>query len=315
MFRLKGRHIGDPWFHVAGETVHMWFLTQPASLPTGDRGKHWDVGHAVSSDLRNWTYRGIVLKRGRGDAWDSQKLATGCVIRRGDLYWMAYTGHRRRWAGVQRAGMAWSADLAHWHKIGENPVSEAELPWYHLGRRDEEPVHSHWRDPFLVEDDPWVYQLVCAEAAGGRRDTAGVVGRARSRDMRHWEAVGPLDADAIARQMECPSMYFIEGRWYLVFSCHPGMLSGEMKQRFPDHAFASSVYSMVSRVQWGPYRLHGAGAVQHHDAPVRIYAGQLLRWRGRWYLLGLLLESDGRKGGAVADPIPIRATPEGIRQA
>jgi len=314
MFRLEHHHIGDPWFFVEDDLAHMWFLTQPTSLPADERGKHWDIGYAVSSDLRVWEYRGIALKRGWGDAWDSGKLATGCVIKRNDLYWMAYTGHRRRWFGVQRAGLAWSDDLVRWRKLDENPVSEADSPWYDLGQREREPVHSHWRDPFLVEDGPWMYQLVCAESAGGNRDTAGVVGRARSRDMRHWDIVEPLDAEPIARLMECPNMHYIGDRWFLVFSCYPGMISNEMKQRFPDHSFKPAVYSMVSDHQWGPYRLHGVGTVQPDDAPVLIYAGQLVHWQDQWYILGFLHESDYQKGEAIADAVAVDAAPEGIKQ-
>jgi beta-fructofuranosidase len=314
MFTLKHHHIGDPWFFVEDGIAHMWFLTQPTSLPADERGKHWDVGYAVSSDLTNWDYRGLVLKRGWGDAWDSQKLATGHVIKRNGLYWMAYTGHRRRWFEVQRAGMACSDDLIHWRKLEENPVTEATSPWYDLGQRERDPVHCHWRDPFLIEDAPWMYQLMCAEAANGNRDATGVVGRARSRDMRNWEVVAPLDAERITRQMECPNMHFIEGRWHLVFSCHPGMISNEMKQRFPDHSFTSAVYSMVSDHQWGPYKLHGIGTVQPADAQVNIYAGQLVRWRDQWYLLGFLNDAVSGAKEAISDPIPVEATPEGIKQ-
>ena len=54
------------------------------------------------------------------------------MLKRDGLYWMAYTGHRRRWLGVQRAGLAWSADLEQWHKLEENPATEAAAPWYDL---------------------------------------------------------------------------------------------------------------------------------------------------------------------------------------
>jgi len=271
MFKLEHHHIGDPWFLVEDGIAHMWFLTQPMLFPPDERGKHWDIGYAISSNLRDWEYRGIVLQRGWGDAWDSQKLATGSVLKRDGLYWMAYTGHHRRWFGVQRAGLAWSTDLMHWQKLEGNLVTEAVPPWYDLGRREGESVYSHWRDPFLIEDGPWVYQLVCAQEAGSYHDNAGVVGRARSRDMRHWDVIEPLDAERIGRQMECPNMHYIDGRWYLIFSCYPGMVSDKMKQRFPDHSFAPAVYSMVSDHQWGPYRLHGLGTVQPDDAQVCIY--------------------------------------------
>jgi hypothetical protein len=133
--------------------------------------------------------------------------------------------------------------------------------------------------------------------------------------MRHWQVVEPLDAERMARQLECPNIHFIGGRWYLVFSCYPKMISDALKQRFPKHDFPPAVYSMVSDHQWGPYRLHGLGTVQPDDAPFPIYAGQLVHWQGQWYILGFLHEPDYRKGEAIADAIPVEATPAGIKQA
>ena len=314
MFRLDGRHVGDPWFHIEDGRAHMWFLTQPTSLPREERGWHWDVGYATSADLESWEYRGIVLERGWGDAWDSQKLATGSVIERDGRYWMAYTGHRARWLGVQRAGMAWSDDLATWHKLDENPTTEAARPWYDLGVRTEDKAHCSWRDPFLIDDGEWMYQLVCAVSAQGDRDTAGVVGRARSRDMRNWEVVSPLDAERVARRMECPNMHHIDDRWYLVYSSHPGMVSDMMRARFPDREFGPAAYSMVGEDMWGPYRLHGLGAIQPDDAPVRIYAPQLVRWKGAWFAMGFLLDPETTYGEAIANPVRVRATAEGIKE-
>ena len=138
MFCVDGLFIGDPWFYVDGNVAHMWFLCMPEAMGRDQRWQHWDIGHAVSRDLHNWEYRGLALERGWGDAWDSQKLATGSVIKHDGKYWMAYTGHRRQWLNIQRAGMAWSTDLESWHKYEGNPVTEASLPWYHLGERDPE---------------------------------------------------------------------------------------------------------------------------------------------------------------------------------
>ena len=314
MFRLEGYRIGDPWFFVEDGTTHMWFLTQTADSPPKTRGRDWDIGYAVSTDLVNWDYRGIALKRGWGDAWDSQKLATGSVMKRDGVYWMSYTGHRRHWLSVQRAGLAWSVDLEHWNRLDENPVTEAVLPWYDLGQRDEPPVYCYWRDPFLVEDGPLVYQLLCAVEADAPADTRGVVGRARSRDMHHWEVMEPLETDRMAREMECPIMHHIDGRWYLLFSSHAHMISDEMKARFPEHRFRSDVYSMVSDHQWGPYHIHGTGVVQPADAPAHVYAGQLVFWNGQWYILGFLFDENDKPAEAISDPIPVKATPEGIRQ-
>ena len=109
-------------------------------------------------------------------------------------------------------------------------------------------------------------------------------------------------------------MRFIDGRWYLLFSCSPHMISDALKERFPNHTFTPSVYSMVSDRQWGPYRLHGTGLVQLDEAPARVYAGQMVRWRNRWYVMGFQLTPELRAGEVIADPVEVQATPEGIKE-
>ena len=53
---------------------------------------------------------------------------------------------------------------------------------------------------------------------------------------------------------------------------------------------------------------------QPDDAPVHIYAGQLVHWREQWYMAGFLLGPGNEKGEAIADPIAVQATPQGIKQ-
>lgn len=72
---------------------------------------------------------------------------------------------------------------------------------------------------------------------------------------------------------------------------------------------------MVSDHPWGPYRVHGLGTVQPDEAPVRAYAGQIVHWQDQWIMAGFLLGPGDTKGEAIADPIAVQATPQGIKQA
>ena len=309
MYAREGHTFGDTWYFVRGEEAHLFCLTKPEGSKHG-----WDIGHLVSRDLRTWDDAGTALRRGAPGAWDDKGLATGSVIERDGIYWMAYTGHH---SGdehmVQRVGMAFSRDLHHWEKIEENPVSEAAPPHYELmstGKR----VMVHWRDPFLLADGERVLQFVCARRTHGDPTSRGTVGAAESRDMRRWTLLPPLEHDRMTEEMEVPQVYRIGGRCYLVFCTIagdprvPDMLSPSFTRRFPGHRFRRGDYSMVGRSPLGPFRIHGTGEI-FARSPVTVYASQLVDFRGEWFLLG----TEHAKGGArISDPYPVTADETGV---
>ena len=130
MFSLPGHTIGDCWFVVHDGTAHCFFCTSPEPQPSW----HWDIGHAVSEDLRSWRYVGLALRRGRSGAWDSQTLSTGCVVEHHGRFWMAYSAIRRGenppTRKVHRVGIAVSDDLFRWHKHGTGPVNQRDPRYY-----------------------------------------------------------------------------------------------------------------------------------------------------------------------------------------
>jgi beta-fructofuranosidase len=116
MLRHKNNFIGDTWYYVNEDTVHCYYLTCPTTV---ERHTAWDIGHAVSKDLINWTDHQIVLRRGKLGDWDDTCLATGSVIKHEGRFWMAYTA---KWDKPDVAvGIAVSDDLYHWEKVGNRP--------------------------------------------------------------------------------------------------------------------------------------------------------------------------------------------------
>jgi beta-fructofuranosidase len=297
---LPSHHLGDAWFHADAGRVHAFFLVCPEGTP---RHLAWDVAHASSADLRTWTHHGIALRRGPPGAWDGMCLATGSVLRRGGRFWMAYTGN---WLGPRPAiGMAWSADLHRWHKLGASPVTAIDERLYTAASRGRRRF-PHWRDPFLFEVDGVAHQLVCATAAGGE-GPAGAVGAARSRDLVRWELLPPLEVEPFAEELECPQVVSAAGRHYLVFSTPAGL-------RLPDDAAAPGepghMYAMVGDGPLGPFHLADPAPLFPADVPERPYAGRIVAHGGRMVLLGTLWSDAGDR---ISDPVRVEATASGLR--
>jgi len=303
MLTLPGKWIGDPWFYVDGDTVHCYFLTASDTNPPSTRHTNWEIGHAVSGDLSTWTDRGIVLRPGPQD-WDGHHLATGSVLRFQGRFWMAYTGHPRgEDPTIQRVGLAVSDDLHAWEKFGDKPVTEVDERYYERATSGQRPF-MHWRDPALFLNGDHVYHVVCARCRHGEAAGRGSVGVARTADMAHWEVLPPFALEPFAEELECPSILTLNQKWFLVFSTHRHLIAPSRREAGPEASLRSGTYSMVSDSPLGPYRF--CGMIERTSAPV--YAGQIVVWKGRPYLLGT--RTDRRD--TISDPLPVTADAHGI---
>ncbi len=144
------RWIWDSWYAREGDAHHAFFLAAPRALGDPElRHVNAVVGHAVSTDLREWTHLPDALIPGRPGRFDDLAIWTGSVVRHGDVWRMFYTGISTE-AGPsrQRIGHAVSEDLVHWKRVSSDPVAVADPRWYSTFERDG------------VEDfrDPWVFQ-------------------------------------------------------------------------------------------------------------------------------------------------------------
>jgi beta-fructofuranosidase len=293
-------HLGDSWYCADGDRIHCFFLVCPDTVP---RHTAWDIGHASSFDLKTWTYHGVVLRRGTEGAWDGICLATGSALRRGGRFWMAYTGN---WFGPQPAvGLAVSSDLHEWQKRAANPITTIDEHHYTAASRGRRQF-PHWRDPFLCEIEGVVYQLVCATAAGGE-SRAGTVGVARSRDLNRWEIMPPLDVEPFAEELECPQVVSAGAFHHLVFSTPAGLL-------LSDNAAPSdqpgNMYAMIGQSPLGPFRIADPAPLLPADTNERTYAGRIVAFGGRHFLLGTVWSDAGDR---ISDPIPVELTATGVK--
>ena len=187
MLRLPDSWVWDSWYAVADGWHHAFYLRASRGLRDPDRRhRHPSVGHAVSSDLREWTVLPDALAVSESPAFDDWTTWTGSIVRDDarSRWVMAYTGSSRADGGlVQRIGFATSLDLLTWDKTDPTTVLGADPRWYEtLGTSDW--FDEAWRDPFLFRgDDGRWHMYVTARANHGPVRGRGVVGHATSLDL------------------------------------------------------------------------------------------------------------------------------------
>jgi sucrose-6-phosphate hydrolase SacC (GH32 family) len=306
MFRLPDSWLWDFWLAKHDKTYHLFFLYASRALHDPDR-RHLraGVGHAVSTDLVNWTRVADAIVRGDAPGFDRTATWTGSVVRGPDGTWsMFYTGTTRHEDGTlqQQVGRATSPDLYHWVKDERNPLVCADPRWYEtLGGAD--PWRDeHWRDPWVFADpdgDGW-HMLITARAGDGAPDDRGVIGRAHSPDLVEWEVRPPLSEPGGGfGQLEVPQVEKIDGRWVLIFNCAEREFSADRAARGgPGGIWVANAGSAL-----GPYDIAGATLLSDD----RFYVGKLVRDPDdRWVLLAFVNKDDnGDFVGELTDPMPV----------
>ncbi|EIQ00585.1 beta-fructosidase, levanase/invertase [Opitutaceae bacterium TAV1] len=302
MLQHPGNYIGDVWFFVKEDTAHAYYLTAPES---GRRRDVWSIAHATSRDLINWQRHGIALHPGVAGEWDESALATGCIFEADGRFYMGYTGRNR-----QETGLAVSDDLFVWQKCPANPVTRLDARFY-------EPVGSglrktrHWRDPFIVRHDACWYQLTCASRVTGAPGARGVVGLAKSSDLATWEVIGPLDTEPFCQEMECPQLYFRNGKYHLVFSALADQILPVKRHQIGEENVWWTTYTMISDNFFGPYRLSAKPRIIPPAFPAQPYACQIATLGGQDYILGTVWGKDADPD-FITDPLPVGFTGSGI---
>ena len=306
MLRLPDDWVWDSWVAEDGGRYHLFFLRAPRAL--GDPGlRHTAarIGHATSTDLVVWEVERDALAPAAG-RWDDLALWTGSVARGDDGVWRLYYSalSTSRGLGVldQRLGMAESDDLFTWRRIGSAPLIAPDRRWYSTLERD--PAASGtWRDPFVFEDpagDGW-HMLITARAAGAPRLCDGVLGHARSADMRVWELGPPVSLPGAGfGELEVSQVRIVDGQPLLMFTCHPDQQSAKQLSRFGRFC----TWSVAGRSPAGPWDLDDARPFR--SEPTLTAAPVVRRRDGSWALLGFRnLEPDGAARLEVVDPIPV----------
>lgn len=115
----------DPAVIKAGDTWYMYYTSANPWQKDGSGGKGPSrIDYATSPDGHAWTYQGLSIPQGEGDAWDAERpQAPAHPVLKDGIYYMYYAGKGPK-NGVC-VGYATSTDLRHWQKSPGNPVLKA----------------------------------------------------------------------------------------------------------------------------------------------------------------------------------------------
>jgi len=199
----------DTWAYKHQGTYYLYYLISERS--PGER-----FGVATSTDGVHWTDHGCVLRQSERNSY---YLGTGAVWKSVDFetsgrFICNYSEHRRDVQGrdIQNILFAWSTDLIHWTKYGDEMMFKIDPEHYDpYGRWDcifpfPRPEGGYW--------GTWT-------ATG--KETKGIVGIGYSEDGLRWEALPPAVVDPPVG--ESGAIYPVEGRYYGMFGVDGAMRS------------------------------------------------------------------------------------------
>ena len=304
--RLKQNWLWDFWHVWHGEDCHLFYVQAPRSLGSEALRHHnATIGHAISRDLRNWTVVNDALHPGSHGEWDDLATWTGSVIGHDGRWFMLYSGINRSEGGlVERIGLATSADLFVWQKEPANPILEADPRWYEL--LDLRSWYEQaWRDPWLFQADGSFHALITARIRFGAPDNRGVIGHARSSNLREWEVLPPLSAPGGFGHLEVPQLAQAGDRFVLLFSCasrHIAKSRGGSVEQHPQ----TGTYCLVADHALGPYDVARSGLLVGDDIG-SFYGGKLIEDRhARLRFMAFSSYSpEGHFVGELSDPFPV----------
>lgn len=289
------RWIWDSWYARDGDVHHAFFLAAPRSLGDPDlRHENAVVGHAVSTDLREWSHVPDALVPSLPGHFDDRAIWTGSVVRDGTVWRMFYTGISIE-AGParQRIGHAVSEDLVTWTRVSSDPVAVADSRWYSTYERDGEEA---FRDPWVFRhtDGLW-HMLITATDRYGH----GCIGHATSHDLLTWSVEPPLTIRSGFDQLEVLQIVRVGGSNVLLFSCQARDVHLDSVERH------TGVYSARAETPLGPYYLDRSEPLGVEG----IYAGRIIDGDEGPIMLGFRNETAHRGfEGVIGAPVPIELT-------
>jgi len=201
--------IGDITVIIHKDIYHLFHLIIP---------NHDYIAHAISRDGIAWKRVNNALFVGNPGEWDDDMLWTMHVCEAAGKFEMYYTGLQRRDRGViSRIGFAESDDLIDWRKN-----QKTNYPIEPKGIIYETPTTNprtwlSFRDPFKFEYRGEVYLLLGARTIAGPVSRRGCVGLVKITND-NVELMPPLLSPLVYDDIECPCVFELHGRFYLLGS-------------------------------------------------------------------------------------------------
>lgn len=211
-YRPDNAWVGDLIPYYEDGRYYAFYLHDPRIRP--DEYAEETTWHLVTTeDFSELTYCGEAIHRGTAEQPDYNAY-TGSVLKTDDGYCAFFT--------------AFNENLKIGGKVMQSVMRATGPDLYHLETdrsflftADDEIYESFdWRDPFVFYHDGeqcwWMLLAARRKNAGALR--GGCIALCKSKDLREWTREEPFYDPGMYVTMECPEVFRMGGRWYLVFS-------------------------------------------------------------------------------------------------
>ncbi len=213
-YNCKGFNFNDFDLIVKNNILYATYVKKiPHKKGDIDSKKPNRYGLAKSKDGIHWEEVGDIIMQDK-NSWD-QSLWAGSVSKQNKKYVIYYTGvlEKEREPSCN-IGKAYSKDLINWKKDSKNPVLifDNKNPYYFWDEK------LAFRDPFFFEHEGKKYILFCAKDKSKPEGKRGCVGIVEETSPNKFKWLPPIfSPEERSGGLECPALYFIKGRWYLLY--------------------------------------------------------------------------------------------------
>jgi beta-fructofuranosidase len=255
-YKPQNGFVGDPMpFYNSGDGAYYLFFLY-------ENSNNHPVYFTKTKDYATFESFGEILPAGHSGSQD-EWIGTGSFVKKDNTYYCFYTGHNANLSPVEKVMTASSTDLKTWSKL---PSYSFEAPSGY--------DKNNFRDPHVYFDETRnAYVMLVAT----RKDNRGVLARYVSDDLLQWQSIEPLtDLDTDAEILECPDIFKMGDKWYLVFS------------RINRDAHRKTFYRIADSPD-GPWRICGDKSQNHHHETfdgLYLYAGKTASDGNNRYLSG-----------------------------
>jgi beta-fructofuranosidase len=256
-FKPLNGFVGDPmpFFNAADQTFYLFFLYE-------NQNNH-PIYVEKTKDYASFEGFAEAIPAGNGiEEW----LGTGSFADKDGKYYCFYTGHNGNLSPAEKVMLATSSDLKTWTK---QPAFSMEAP----SGFDK----NNFRDPCVYFDETRNSYVMLVSSRFGSN---AALARYTSTDLSSWTQITSLlagtDIDTDAEIIECPDMFKMGSKWYLIFS------------RINRDAHRKTFYRIADSPD-GPWRICGDKSKnEHHETfdGLYLYAGKSASDGEKRYLSG-----------------------------
>lgn len=216
MFKPKNSECRD--FDIVSFNGKLWMIY---IRPSGMYYRN-NFGLASSADGFTWKYEGVVMKPSKS-CWDCKSLWAMHLVKNKNGFVLFYSALGKGGRQNQSIGIAYSKNLYIWkrskkpilvpsptNKLYSNEIDKKDK-WY-----PEEPTIL-FRDPYSFTNKGKKYLIFAGKDKKIKNENNACVGLIEIRKNGTYKYLAPIFSPKKYRIIECPAIYQINKKWFLIF--------------------------------------------------------------------------------------------------